>query len=280
MPSLCTYRSCRKCATFNLPGNKNRLRCLDHKTCLMVSVNKGNRPCQHPFCIREASYNFPGLSTKRPTPSRIFCKTHASEGMVDVGIKRCSTPGCEISVHSSANKQYNGKCMTCFVDSNPTVKIFRNVKVREREMTKFIKDTCMWPNAVFDKSIIGGISMYRPDVYIDTMSHAVIVECDENQHMKIRKKNKSDIEDRIRNTSLQIDAKKPIVIIRFNPDRYETANNVVKSCFFTNDDGKVCIRDETAWKSRLQRLREEIEIQLIPKNKMKIITVVRLFYSS
>lgn len=270
MPSLCNIKTCRKCATFNLPGNIHRTRCLEHKTPDMISVNKGNRPCQHSFCVREASYNFPSYAT------RIFCKTHALAGMVDVGMKRCSSIGCDISI---SNKQYRGKCMSCFVEANPDVRVFRNIKVKETEMTRFIKNTRLWPDAVYDKSILGGISMFRPDVFIDSRTHAVIVECDEHQHMK----NRNPLKIHQRNLALQVDAKKPIVIIRFNPDRYVALSGIaVKSCFCTDDEGRVVVRNESVsdWNRRLQKLQEEIIHQLAQRNVSETITVVLLFFSS
>lgn len=266
MPSICSYKTCSRCATYNLPGNKKRLRCADHKTLGMISVNLGTRTCR--MCPIDASYNYPG------NVKRLFCKAHASCGMIDVGIRRCSTKGCNVGI---SNTQYKGMCMGCFTRANPDVKMFRNVKVREGEMTRFIKRCLLWPKAVYDKSIIGGTSMFRPDVYIDASTHAVIVECDENQHHN-RSKSLGEIK---RNKQLQEDANKPIVIIRFNPDAFLKDKSRIKSCFKMNSDGILMIRSEIQWRARLARLKKEICLQTRPSHAPKpLIQVVHLFFST
>lgn len=261
MSSHCRHPSCKKYATFNFRLLKKRLFCKQHAKTGMVSNHRGTRTCNQ--CSTDASYNYEGLK------QRLYCKAHASKGMIDIGIKRCTTPGCLVSI---SNRQYKGKCRECFDLDNPNMTVFRNIKVKENSMSRFIKNTRCWPNAIYDKQIMGGRSSFRPDVFIDGPKHAVIIECDENQHAHVR------LIEAKREVQLQVDAKKPIVVIRFNPDRYGCRGDIVESCFKTDIDGRVHVRSQKEWNSRLNCLVKEIDKQ-IKRVPTKKITVLRLFFS-
>jgi EsV-1-7 cysteine-rich motif len=55
----------------------------------MPRVRK-HRECQDECCGKQASFNVPGETL------RIFCATHATEGMVNVVSKRCEHPDCDV----------------------------------------------------------------------------------------------------------------------------------------------------------------------------------------
>lgn len=261
MSSRCRHLNCDKYATFNYTTTKGRLFCKEHAPAGMVSQHRGTRTCRN--CSKDASYNYDGFK------QRLFCKAHASKGMIDVGIKRCSTPGCWVS---TSNSQYKGKCRGCYDDENPNTTIHRNIKVKENGMSQFLKDTGCWPDAVYDKQIMGGKSSFRPDVFIDRPTHAVIVECDEHQHARVRSG------ETAREIRLQADTGKPIVIIRFNPDRFVRKGVVNESCFKIGGDGKASVRCRKAWNIRLMTLTNEIDRRL-DRVPSKRITVMRLFFS-
>jgi hypothetical protein len=98
---------------------------------------------------------------------------------------------------------------------------------------------------------------------MDLFTHTIIVECDENGHKaydttcEIAKMNETftDLADR------------PMVLIRFNPDKYND-----KSCF-----DKDCKLIKTEWNRRIKVLKKEINtfIKDIPED---LITNIYLFF--
>jgi hypothetical protein len=130
---------------------------------------------------------------------------------------------------------------------------------------------------VFDKVIDNGCSKRRPDVFVDMLTHVVIVECDETQH----RGSQYSCETR-RTMELFVDVnKRPMVFIRFNPDSY-TQNGVrVPECFREDIDkhGEKVLTPLDSWKERVQELCRVFSHVLtnIPSRE---ITEIKLFYDS
>ena len=73
-------------------------------------------------------------------------------------------------------------------------------------------------------------------------------------------------------------ADRPIVFIRFNPDSYKNKKGkLIKSCFEYTEDKKLPKAIMKTLTTRLKKLKEEIEknIILIPNTN---ITVIKLYY--
>jgi hypothetical protein len=74
---------------------------------------------------------------------------------------------------------------------------------------------------------------------------------------------------------------RPIIFLRFNPDKYKDENgNTVKSCFTYHKTTGVCMIDnknKDMWKNRLETLKNAVEknINTIPT---KEVTIEQLFY--
>jgi hypothetical protein len=160
----------------------------------------------------------------------------------------------------------------CFINKFPNEKISRNYKVKENHMTDFIKLEFKEQVMVFDKQT-GGCSKRRPDVYIDKFTHVVIVECDENQHKDTSCENMRTME------LFQDFGNRPIVFIRFNPDKYINENDEKKLSSFKYHKifDVPIIRELKEWKYRLNILKEIIgkHLQVIPE---KEVTNEFLFY--
>jgi len=143
----------------------------------------------------------------------------------------------------------------------PNEKISRNYKVKENHMTDFIKSEFKNEVMVFDKQT-GGCSKRRPDCYIDKFTHIVIVECDENQHRDTSCENKRMME-LFQNFSSEA---RPIVFIRFNPDKYINENGEKIPSSFTMhkvSDIPIIIRNKKEWNNRLELLKHTINKWLI-----------------
>jgi len=107
----------------------------------------------------------------------------------------------------------------------------------------------------------------------------IIVEVDENNHENY---DCSCENKRIVQLSQDV-GHRPLVIIRFNPDRYvDERGKVVKSCWSESKKLRKLRVDESQennWRGRLERLREEIEYWINPENTTgKMIEMVELFY--
>ena len=96
----------------------------------------------------------------------------------------------------------------------------------------------------------------------DLFTHTVIVECDENDH---RDYDTTCEIDKLNATFTDL-ADRPMVLIRFNPDKYED-----KSCF--DKDAKL-IKNE--WERRIKVLKKEVK-KAIKEIPTELITRINLF---
>lgn len=105
MPTTCNFIDqktgikCSKNAGYCLPGTTQRLRCRVHAEPGMKSTRVDSRVCQHTDHATDekrprASYNFP--DEKKP----IYCKTHATDGMVHVNNHKHTCDVCRTKIPS------------------------------------------------------------------------------------------------------------------------------------------------------------------------------------
>ena len=129
---------------------------------------------------------------------------------------------------------------------------------------------------VHDKRVEDGCSKRRPDLLLDLGSHIIIVEIDENKHTEYEC---SCENKRIMEISQDV-YHRPIVFIRFNPDKYIDENGkTISSCWRLNGKGIICITktkiDE--WNHRINCLIEQIKYW-IDNPSDKLVEQVQLFY--
>ncbi len=110
------------------------------------------------------------------------------------------------------------------------------------------------------------IYRYRPDFFCDLKTHYVIIENDENSHMRY---SKAKEENRIIELSEHL--KKPLVVIRFNPSSY-IKNGVMYEGMFGNGTEK----NETIFTERISKLIETF-LKYFDYNGKKMV-VEYLFY--
>ena len=129
---------------------------------------------------------------------------------------------------------------------------------------------------ISDKKIEDGCSRRRPDLLLDVGTHIIIVEVDENKHDSY---DCSCENKRLMQISQDLQHR-PIVFIRFNPDKYTDENGVlVKSCWRANKLGVVQIMKtkEKEWKERIETLKQQIQYW-IDNPTEKTIEIIELFY--
>jgi hypothetical protein len=256
----CESDGCDKAPSFNEKGNKIPRFCANHKEIGMINVFKR---CLHEGCDSSPVYNYPGLQT-------LYCKLHKKDLMVNVvPFTTCSM--CPSKENKNLPKK--GYCSRCFIYTFPEEKVARHFKVKEQHVREFIQQEFEQYNTIFDKTIRGGCSQKRPDAFIDMLVYSIIIEVDEGQHDRYSCENKRMME------LFQDLGQRPIVFIRFNPDKYiNSENETVESCFkYHKQMGVPVIKNKTLWNNRLQELKSKISYHIanIPD---KEITIEYLYY--
>ena len=260
----CEFKNCETVPNFNYIHIKKALYCNKHKLYNMVDVK--NKNCKIVGCKKQPTYGFEKYNLA------ICCKEHKEIDMVDVRHIRCKTDFCDIRAD---NNKFKGFCVRCFIYNYPNDKLVRDYGTREAKVSQFIKDTYIDLNITYNKSIEGGCSAYRPDIFIDCLTHSVIVEVDEHQHKA--KSYTPECELRRVNNLFTDLADRPIVFIRFNPDSYTNKKNqLIKSCFEYTEDKGLPKANKTL-QTRLKKLKNIIDTNLekIPAGN---ITTIKLYY--
>jgi hypothetical protein len=153
-----------------------------------------------------------------------YCYTHMEDGMVDVANKSCKAEGCT----TTASADHEMYCAHCFNKLFPEKKISKTQRFKETCVANFVSDTFSMFNVVCDKRIQGADTKIRPDILIECNTHNVVVEVDEHKHYSYDKDKDADRMAKL----FEYLGKKPLVMIRFNPDRYHVPKQgYVQSCF-------------------------------------------------
>lgn len=256
---ICIEEGCTTSATCNFPGVSPVIYCSSHKKPGMIIIN-----AIYCHCGVMASYGFPGDKQKT-------CVKHKEDGMINVVSPRCKNDGCDMICQS----KYGGYCARCFIFLFPDNNVARYYKVKEKHVLDFLVTEFPDQKIINDRKIVGGCSTRRPDFLIDMLTHSVVIEVDENQHSS----NRYLCESKRMMEIFQDLGPRPMVYIRFNPDKYvNKKGKTIESCFkqHTVNDMPV-IATRKAWQGRLKTLKKHVSdaITSIPEKELTLIT---LFY--
>ena len=178
------------------------------------------------------------------------------------------------SIYIDNRSKYKPHCFNCYCVLNPEKEIVRRYKIKETYLQQYIKEEFKEyiddKKITFDKQIASGCSKRRPDIRIECLTHSIIVECDENQHSGYSCENKRTME------LFQDLGNRPLVIIRFNPDKYKINGKSIKSCFEETSDHKL-IPIKIEWYRRLSLLKTQI-IRHVNNIPIKEVLLEHLFY--
>ena len=247
----CSREDCNKRATFNTIGKKAKF-CSTHKEDGMIDVKTPR--CEYEHCTIVPVFNIPLNERGR------YCFEHREPGMVDVKNPRCKTPMCDIIIAGS--KDY---CARCFAYMFPDVKR-GYFKTREMKLKEYLTQQYPDKTITHDKHV--ECHRYRPDFVFDMGSHTVVIEIDENQHMSYD----TSCDNKRLVSIFQGLGSRPMIMIRFNPDRYDN----VQGCF--KKDGQLSgIGQE--WKKRTGRLKERIDHWIITQPDREI-SAEHLFFDT
>jgi hypothetical protein len=110
--------------------------------------------------------------------------------------------------------------------------------------------------------------LYRPDFVFDMGSHVIVIELDENQH---RSYDTSCDNKRLMSIFHGLGSR-PMVTIRFNPDKYDS----VSGCF--KKDGQL-LGQGKEWNLRTEKLKSRVDFWIDAQPDREI-TVEHLFFDS
>ena len=263
---VCVKKTCKECErqpSFGVPGSKTATYCATHKLENMVDLR--NKTCIE--CEKQPNFGVPGSKTA------LYCATHKLEKMVDVKSKTCVSDWCSTIV----GKRYRGYCVRCFVNLFPDERVSRDYKTRERTVVDFLMGVFPSVTWIYNKRVSNGCSNYQPDLLCDLGDQVLMVEIDENQHATY---DCSCENKRLMELSRDI-GHRPLVVIRFNPDKYVDAHGVKHtSCFGVDGRGMVCVakRKRDEWDDRLACLRSTISYWMTYRTD-KTVEVVSLFFT-
>lgn len=246
-------KSCPRIAYYANPGETAQY-CSEHKTESMVNLKI--KRCLN--CDKTATFNYEGHR------GRVYCAEHAEEGMISQVMLYCKTTGCMTRGYD----KYDGLCYRCYVNMNPDSETFRNFKTKERAVKDFLVEK--WPDSIITHDKQVDCFKFRPDFVIELGSHVIVVEVDEMQHRSYD----STCDNKRLMSIFQGLGSRPMVVIRFNPDKYTDGNNKSVNGCWTQ---KGFIRRDTEWKRRLNVLESVINRWWCSAPEREV-TVEHLFY--
>lgn len=226
--------------------------CFQHKANNMVNV-------KYKTCFVSDCYKLPSFNYENNLP--MYCKDHKEPGMIDVKSKLCHT---ELCTNYAYHKKFQGYCFYCFVNTFPDEPIVRNYKIKERHVTDFLREKFPDLKFIFDRTA-GGCSLRRADVYIDLITHVIIIEIDEDQHRYYS----TTCEMQRLNELYEDFGCRPIIFIRFNPDGYVLGSKKISSPFgIHKSTGLLIVKNKQDWGSRLENLEETVKdhLEKVPEN--------------
>jgi hypothetical protein len=276
--SLCEHRNrkslCKYCKGGSIcEHDKEKTRCVECRGG-SICVHKKRKSC----CV-ECRGGSICIHEKQKRNCRICNESYFCEhGKQKPSCKPCGGSSlCKSSwCHTRKIKKYNDYCLPCCIQSCPDIKVSRNYKTKETDISNRID--LAFPNFTWvnDKRIQDGCSLRRPDKLLDMGTHIIIVEVDENKH--------TDYDTSCENKRLMEISRdlghRPIVFIRFNPDNYiDQCGNAIKSCWKINKLGVMCVmkNKQKEWEERVEILNNKIQYW-IDNLSEKTIEIVELFY--
>jgi len=247
----CRHEDCNKRATFNHPGQKAKF-CSTHKEDGMIDVKTIR--CEYDQCMIVPVFNIAGNKKGR------YCFKHKEPGMEDVKNKRCRTHMCDIILNYG--KDY---CARCYAYMFPDEK-HGYFKTREMKLKDFLQEEYREKTITHDKRV--ECHLYRPDFVFDMGSHTVVIELDENQHRAYD----TSCDNKRLMSIFQGLGSRPMIMIRFNPDRYDS----ISGCF--KKDGQLAGNGKE-WKIRTDTLHKRVDFWLNTQPGREI-TVEHLFFDT
>ena len=242
---MCKEENCKKHPSFNFEGEKKKLYCSKHKLKGMIDII--NKRCIFKDCKKQPTFNFEGKKKK------LYCSKHKKDNMIDIAHKRCVL--CNMI---SGMKKLDYHCSNCYSFTFPNSDYAKKNRVLKQDLIddyykKNYENLYNWDS--FDTIIKDTCNKRRPDYFKDFFTHTLMLEIDENQHKNY---NKTCNRNRVNELFSGL-GDRPMICIRFNPDKYIDRNgNKIKGCFKISEKiGKISL-DKKELKERLKSVIREV----------------------
>jgi hypothetical protein len=253
---------------FNFENEKYGIYCSEHKKENMINVK--HKRCEHDIFISSckecggSDICYHNISKRycKVCDGSAFCVHDKSKEHCIICSPKIACQNCILEIMST-NKTYRPYCFKCYCVKNPDIEIKRRYKTKEFLLGEALKEMNLTFDFINDKPVNGGCSRKRPDFFFELFTHTVIVECDENGH---RDYDTTCEIDKLNATFTDL-ADRPMIILRFNPDKYNK-----KSCF-----DKDCKLIKSEWNKRIKVLKKELK-KVIKEIPDELINIKYLFF--
>ena len=198
----------------------------------------------------------------------LYCFICKKDDMIDIKHKLC------IFCNQTRAWVDNKYCSPCNAFVNPESKQGRKYLFKQNTIVNILKQHFTFD--IIDKQIHNGCTNRKPDLIVDCLTHVINVEIDENQHKS--KSYTPECEEKRYDELFTAFADRPLICIRFNPDKYTLKENNL----IWNVDGifsKSKKIDEKELDERIKVLIQEIN-QAIKKIPTDIFKIKYLFYDN
>ena len=169
------------------------------------------------------------------------------------------------------NSRWYPLCFRCHHLTHPDESLPRRFKQKQHIIEDYVSAYCPGYDFIYDQPIQGGCSKKKPDMFLDCLTHSLIVEIDEDQHQDYQCENKRMME-------LFTDlANRPLVVLRFNPDKYVNQGINHRGLFQFDGKNVVQIVDNQDLVQRIMELIRTIKyhVENVPT---KDVTIEKLFF--
>jgi len=214
-------------------------------------INLTSKFCEYEGCLTIPVFNLPGSKKGK------FCRLHKLDNMVDVENPRCKTPMCDLHTPN----EYCMRCSAHLFPDQPS-----RFKTREMKLKDYLAAQYPDKTIIHDKRV--ECHLYRPDFVFDMGSHTIVIELDENQHRAYD----TSCDNKRLMSIFQGLGSRPMVMIRFNPGKYD----LVPGCF--KKDGQLTGNGKE-WKLRTEKLKTRIDFWMNSQADREII-IEHLFFDS
>jgi hypothetical protein len=265
----CIHNGCTTRPHYNLPSETKPIYCSEHKLENMINIR--TKRCQQNKCKNDPVF---GFKNKKPQ----FCQEHKKPNMLNLILEnKCNVLECDneyefkfenikyCSQHYPEQNDFNyikRLCKYCDILEESTYICDRCKQVKNKKEWAIVRHLkkSIKTKFIYDSSkMLQDCSKKRPDIYYELATHCVIVEIDENQHNTYE----DSCECARINEIVNGIGGKPVIIIRYNPDKVK-------------NNGKFIVVSQ---KDRIELLVTTIKDELSKTYDTFLVKIIQVYYS-
>ncbi len=166
-------------------------------------------------------------------------------------------------------------CYRCHCLTHPNQPLPTKYKMKQHYIQDYVSAYCPDYDFIWDQTIQGGCSKRKPDMFLDCLTHSIIVEIDENMHQGpgYQCENKRIME------MFEDLGNRPLVVLRFNPDKYvNEQGQQIESLFSFDTNNVITITNIIDLHQRILTLVNRIQyhVENLPSQEL---IIEKIFYN-